>query len=63
MPLARLSRWGYPGHLPKLGRRLKLPGGWEFKAEKLDRNPAITTSGLAHTVPSYLDIVLEDNTP
>jgi hypothetical protein len=40
--------------LPNLGKRLKLPDGWQFKAKVIDRNLTITTNGLANIVPDNL---------
>ena len=36
--------------LPKLGGRLTLGDGWEFKAKTLDRDLVLDTNGLAHIV-------------
>ena len=41
--------------LPNLGKRLKLPPGWQFKLKTLDRDLTITTTGLAHIVPDNLE--------
>jgi len=41
--------------LPILAQRLKLPTGWQFKAVTLDKDLAITTTGLAHIVPDNLE--------
>jgi hypothetical protein len=41
--------------LPTLGKRLKLPKGWSFKATKLDKDLVINTNGLANIVPDNLE--------
>jgi hypothetical protein len=41
--------------LPNLGKRLKLPKGWSFKAKKLDKDLVIDTNGLANVVPDSLE--------
>ena len=41
--------------LPTLGKRLKLPKGWSFKAMKLDKDLVIVTNGLANIVPDNLE--------
>jgi hypothetical protein len=41
--------------LPTLGKRLKLPKGWSFKAKKLDRDLVIETNGVANIVPDNLE--------
>lgn len=40
--------------LPNMAKRLKLPGGWAYKAQTLDQDLAITTDGLAHIVSDDL---------
>jgi hypothetical protein len=41
--------------LPNLAQKLKLRAGWQFKAKTLDRDLAITTTGLANIVPDDLE--------
>jgi hypothetical protein len=41
--------------LPGLGKRLKLPAGWSFKAVKLDKDLVIDTKGVANIVPDNLE--------
>ena len=41
--------------LPKLGERLTLGEGWEFKAKTLDRDLILDTNGLAHIVADDLE--------
>ncbi len=41
--------------LPKLGQRLNLAEGWQFKAKTLDRDLILDTKGLAHIVADDLE--------
>lgn len=41
--------------LPRLGDRLSLGEGWEFKAKTLDRDLVLDTNGLAHIVADDLE--------
>jgi hypothetical protein len=40
--------------LPRLGERLTLPEGWDFKPVTISQNLIIDTTGLAHIVPDNL---------